>query len=116
MGRRSIERGSKDTWKLTPKRIDALKAAGAASAQAAGPQAMGGAAVVGRGGQAVNGDLYAKVIEDPAFRDPRGYIISADQDDYPTVIKFIQVLQKGGIEVHRATASFTVAGKTYPTG
>ncbi|HEY0968847.1 MAG TPA: M14 metallopeptidase family protein [Opitutaceae bacterium] len=116
MGRRSIERGSKDTWKMTPKRIDALKAAGAASAQAAGPQAMGGAAVVGGGGQAVNGDLYGKVLEDPAFRDPRGYIIPADQDDYPTVIKFIQVLQKGGIEVHKATSSFTVAGKTYAAG
>jgi hypothetical protein len=60
--------------------------------------------------------LYAKVLQDPAFRDPRGYIISADQDDYPTVVKFVQVLQKGGVEVEKATASFTVAGKTYPAG
>jgi hypothetical protein len=31
-------------------------------------------------------------------------------------VKFIQVLQKGGIEVDEATAAFTVAGKNYPAG
>jgi len=130
MGRRSIERGSTDTWKVTPKRIDALKAAaeaargGGQDAQVAAMAASFGvspaelvalAAAFGMQ-MPVDSALYTKVIQDPAFRDPRGYIIPADQDDYPTVIKFIQVLQKGGIEVHKATAAFTVAGKTYPAG
>ena len=129
MGRHSIEKGSKDTWTVTPKRIAALTAA-AAKAQAANPNA-------GRGLGAAYGlsdaeaaqlmaafgikppvptSLYDSVLHDPAFRDPRGYIVSADQDDFPTAVKFINVLLKGGVEVQRATKDFTVAGKSYPAG
>ncbi len=171
MGRRSIERGSKDTWLVTPKRIDAMKAAaekkraedpagfmagmgggrggrggrGGAGGGAAGGGAAGGAVpatnpdvqqqqamlaamagppadatggeTVGRGNMSmIPLDIYEKVLRDPAFRDARGYIISADQDDFPTAVKFINVLLKGGIEVHKATAAFEVAGKKYPAG
>ena len=61
-------------------------------------------------------ELYEKVLNDPAFRDPRGYVISADQDDFPTAVKLVNVLQKGGVDVHRATKDFEVAGKKYPAG
>ena len=135
MGRRSIERGSKDTWKVTPKRIAAMQEA-AEKDRAANPQrggrgnfaqfgmqgpmpeaAPGGDAVVGRAfAPPVPLDIYKNVLHDPAFRDPRGYIVTADQDDFPTAVKFINVLLKGGIEVHRATKDFTVNGKNYPAG
>ncbi len=134
MGRRSIERGSKDTWTVTPKRIDAMVAAadkdrlanpnrlnldafGANAAAFLAAPAAGGDAVVGRSlTPPIPKEFYDKVLHDPAFRDARGYIITADQDDFPTVVKFINVMLKGGLEVHRATKEFTVAGKKYPAG
>jgi hypothetical protein len=61
-------------------------------------------------------ELYDKVLHDPAFRDPRGYIISSDQDDFPTAVKFVNVMLKGGVEVQKATKDFEVAGKKYPAG
>src|SRR5690606_28156038 len=44
------------------------------------------------------------------------YILSADQPDFPTAVKFINALIKAGIEIEQATASFTVESKTYPAG
>ena len=52
----------------------------------------------------------------PERRDPRGYIIPADQADFNTATRFVNALIKGGIDIHRATAAFTVAGKNYPAG
>jgi len=66
-GMNSIERGSRDNWTVTPKRIEALKAAAAS----------GG----GRGG-AVPSNLYDTILHDPKLRDPRGYIVPADQADF----------------------------------
>ena len=59
---------------------------------------------------------YASLLREPADRDPRGYILSAAQPDFPTAIKFVNTLMKTGVTVHRATADFTVNGKTYPAG
>jgi hypothetical protein len=53
---------------------------------------------------------------DPRDRDPRGYILPADQPDFLTATKFIDALLKAGVAVQRATAPFTVAGKRYPAG
>ena len=50
----------------------------------------------------------------PRIRDPRGYILSADQPDFPTATKFINALMKSGVEIQQATADFDVAGKHYP--
>jgi hypothetical protein len=99
MGMNSIERGSKDYWTITPKRIDALRAAAGDTA-----------------GRGVSSALYEKVLHNPAMRDPRGYIMSADQPDFPTATRFINSLLKNGITVLQATAAFDVAGKHYPTG
>jgi hypothetical protein len=120
MGMNSIERGSKDTWTITPKRIEALKAA------APGPAVGRGGAVAdapvgdtvpgaggGRGGS-VPAELYTTILHDPKFRDPRGYIIPSDQADFGTATKFVNALMKTGVVVGRATAAFTVSGKSYP--
>jgi len=91
MGKRAIDRGNKDSWTITPKRIAALKAAGAAEASAtsgpAGPNygtSSDADMVVGRDNSPpLSAALYTKVLQDPAYRDARGYIITADQDDFP---------------------------------
>ena len=61
----------------------------------------------------------AKSMEDlrkPEHRDPRGFIIPADQPDFPTAIKFINALREVNVTVHRATKEFSVGGKKYPAG
>jgi hypothetical protein len=57
---------------------------------------------------------YASIMRNPADRDPRGYIIPADQPDFLTATKFVNALIKNGIVVQRANAPFTVAGRSYP--
>lgn len=109
MGRNSIQRGNTDTWTTTPKKVAALQAAlpqdsvrtGAGAPIATTPAEMA---------------AYNSIMRNPADRDPRGYIISADQPDFPTATKFINTLIKTGISVMRATAPFTVGDKSYPAG
>ena len=124
MARRNIDKGSKDTWTINPVRIaamqaDAVKRAPAGAANALMFGAASGDAVVGRSPedmQAIPMESYTNALHDPAARDPRGYVITTDQDDYPTVVKFVNVMLKGGAEVQRATADFKVGGKNYPKG
>jgi hypothetical protein len=97
MGRNSIERGNRDSWTVTPKRIAALRAKAGANGR-------------------VPTELYADILNDPKFRDPRGYIIPSTQADFPTAVKFVNALLKNGITVLRATSDFRVAGKPYPAG
>ena len=59
---------------------------------------------------------YDVVFKDPAQRDPRGFIISADQPDLSSAVKFVNALITSGIKVEKATANFSVAGKEYPAG
>src|SRR3970282_1184845 len=40
--------------------------------------------------------------------------IPSDQPDFPTATKFINALREVNVAVQRATADFTVQGKTYP--
>ncbi len=105
MGKNAIERGSRDSWTIHPERIEALKAA-----------AAGREVDAGRGSRGAPSELYDSVLHDPAHRDPRGYILPADQADFPTATKFVNVMIKSGVAVHRATADFRVGGKTYPEG
>jgi Zinc carboxypeptidase len=118
MGRNSIERGSKDTWTITPKKIAAVQAA---IAKDLGPQAQGPGAgdFVSQVGGGLRGGVPAKyfdLLHDPATRDPRGFILPADQPDFLTATRFVNALLKSGITVQRATAPFQVAGKSYPAG
>ena len=109
MGRNSIERGSHDYWTLSPKRIDAIDTL---AAHAAPPTGTHRRAVV----DTLPARFYDSVLKNPALRDARGYIIPADQPDFPTAIRFINALIGDGIAVDKATAAFSVAGKSYPAG
>ncbi|MEZ4414557.1 MAG: M14 family metallopeptidase [Gemmatimonadota bacterium] len=104
MGTNSIARGSQDTWTVRPKWI--------ARAEEALPSRPG------RGGARARGNAadFDRLLRRPEDRDPRGYILSADQADLPTAVKFLNTLLKNGIEVQRATAAFSAGGKRYPAG
>ena len=109
MGRNSIERGNNDSWTTTPKKVAALQAAlpqDTARPAGAGPMTTTPAEMA----------AYNSIMRNPADRDPRGYIISADQPDFPTATKFVNALIKNGISVLRATAPFSVGDKSYPAG
>jgi hypothetical protein len=111
MGKHSIERGSTDTWTAKPHRFAAVQSAFA--------PAPGGAASAGRGGRGGSAEadvaLWA-ALHRPEDRDPRAFIIPANQSDFPTATKFVNALLENGIRVERATAAFSVQGKSYPAG
>ncbi|WP_312219433.1 M14 family metallopeptidase [Brevundimonas sp.] len=100
MGQNAIDKGNADTWRVTPASVEALQAV-------AGPSDAR---------QGADPALYESVLRDPARRDPRGYVIPADQADLPTAVAFLNSLIKTGVDVDRATQAFTVGGKTYPAG
>ena len=116
-----IGKGKKDSWTVSPKRHAALietitkDRAGQSAEQgrAGGPRGGGGAGSIG---SAVANDRYMAELRKPEHRDPRGYILSAAQNDFPTATKFVQALQKSGVQVQRATSSFSTNGKSYPQG
>ena len=114
MGADMIAAGSKDSWTVWPKRLQAMKDAIAAAA----PRTAAPPAATGRGGfGAPPADpKFAELLRAPELRDPRGFIVPSNQPDFPTALKFIEKLQKNAIVVHRANAAFTVAGKSYPAG
>ncbi|MBE3072644.1 MAG: peptidase, partial [Acidobacteria bacterium] len=68
----------------------------------------------GRGGAAPL--KFYPMLQDPAKRDPRGYIIPSDQPDFLTATKFVNALIKSGVVFHRATGAFQVGAKSYPAG
>jgi hypothetical protein len=116
MGKNAIDRGNKDSWTLSPKRADAITAAYKKdkndTTKDDGSDPYGWM----KRGNNIPMSYYDAVYKNPVFRDPRGYIISADQPDFATAVKFINALIKTGIGVYKATDSFTVAGKHYPAG
>ncbi len=118
MGKNSIERGSKDTWGLSPKRIDAITQAYQSDPKKVVLPTNAALAQYGfipRGG-GMPMKYYDTIMKAPVLRDPRGFIIPANQPDFSTAIQFINALIRTGIQVQQATAEFTVAGKSYPAG
>jgi zinc carboxypeptidase len=124
MGKNSIERGSRDSWTTSPRRIAAAEASltapnggrGGQGAEAATDEASAPAGAGGRGGRAATVSQFKTLLRDPSLRDPRGFILPSDQPDFPTATQFINALIRTGIVVHRATAQFTIGAKTYPAG
>lgn len=111
MGKRAIEKGSRDSWTNFPKRITA--AMEALQDQAQGATEFGGR---GRGGARGTEADFIQLLRSPEMRDARGYIIPSDQSDFLTATKFIEALLENGVQVHRATSGFQAAGKSYPAG
>ncbi|MHA8106328.1 M14 family metallopeptidase [Aquirufa sp. 5-AUSEE-100C1] len=96
MGRKSIELGSQDYWTLSPNKVEQLTS------------------IAGNKLKTKSDSLFAVVYKNPATRDARAYILTADQST--TQYAFVNILIKSGIRVERATKDFVVNGKTYPKG
>ena len=101
MGKKSIDAGNKDTWTLSPKKSDALAELMKSEKKDTRQDSIAL-------------PLFDKVYKNKDLRDPRGYIVTANQTN--TAIDFINILINSGIKVQKASAAFTVAGKSYPTG
>ncbi|WP_419162501.1 M14 family metallopeptidase [Candidatus Palauibacter sp.] len=111
MGMNSIDRGSKDSWTIQPKRVDWLR-----NEMRAGQGETDFARNVGGfGGSRGTRADYDKLFN-PDLRDPRGYILPSDQADFPTATKFVNSLLETGVMVERATSDFSVGGTHYPAG
>jgi len=101
MGRHSIEAGSKDNWTLYSKRAEAVA------------ELLKTEKVTGNI-DSFQTTVFNKVYKNPANRDARGYIVTANQTT--SAIDFINILIQSGIKVEKANANFSVAGKNYPSG
>jgi hypothetical protein len=128
MGHDEIQWGGEDSWVVTPHVLADVEAKAAAERSASGGRGgRGGGVAAGApgdvnpdfaaafGGGSAPAALYAE-FRKPEMRMPRGYIIPSNQPDLLTAEKFLVALQKVGIIVHRASAAFTVNGKSYPAG
>jgi hypothetical protein len=128
MGRNSIERGSRDNWTVTPKQIDAVRAAaekelrppsgpGPTTGDFSPTGAPGGLFTAARGGRSpVVPAKYYEMLREPAKRDPRGYILPSSQADFPTATKFINALQRSAVTVHPRDAGVQRGRQELPGG
>ena len=118
MGKDMIQWGNEDHWTITPHEVDRAKTElGLPLASEAAAGGRGGAGGGGRGGAPgvlPEDNALWKKLHAPEARDPRGFIIPANQPDFGTATRFVNSLLKSGITILRATAPFTVAGKPYP--
>ena len=131
MGRDEIKWGGEDHWTFTPHKAaricvdvhkdnpapcDAIEGGQSALPDMGrGGAGAGGAAGFGGRGGGRGGDpaLYAALTAKD-LRDPRGYIMSADQPDFGNAVEFVNTLIKSGVTVMKASTSFSVNGKSYP--
>jgi len=110
MGKNSIDKGNKDTWSLSPSKIEAMNKMYQDSLKRVRTNTETNRTATGN----VPARYYDSVMKNPAFKDPRGYIIPSDQPDPGTAVVFLNALIKSGVVVQKATSDFTVSGKKYP--
>ena len=60
--------------------------------------------------------LNRKAIDAGRSGNPFAYILPPSQHDPGAVYKLLEVLDRAGIEIYRATRDFTAAGREYPAG
>jgi hypothetical protein len=126
MGRDAIAQGKRDSWTVTSRLLDTLSAAMQRAQAGSGYRFSASCDRVRTGmplalqrpcmGADEAQPFFQKYLRDPALRDARGYVLPADQPDFPTAVKFVNALMESGITVERATADFAVAAKRYPKG
>jgi hypothetical protein len=101
MGKEAIESGNKDNWTLSPNKVEML------TEQLKTEKRDTRVDTVAL-------QNFAKIYKAPTLRDPRGYIIPANQTS--SAVAFVNILIQSGIKVHKATNDFIVNGKNYPSG
>ncbi len=103
MGRKSIENGSKDYWTLSPKKVESIQELYRTDIK--NPEARIDTLPLA---------YFAKIYQNPTLRDPRAYVIPADQTT--SAVAFINILIQSGIRIEKAKTAFEIAGKKYPAG
>src|SRR5688572_8994600 len=93
MGKNSIERGNRDSRTATPRRVLAAQSAMSGGRGGRGGDTLAGdepdAPGAGRGGRGGTPEDFKRLLRDAAMRDPRGFVLPADQPDFPTATKFV---------------------------
>jgi len=87
MSSRAIARGRQDFWTTTPRLVNEAKKREDDS-----------------------------VFSDPAWRDPRAYVMPFDQPNWSAVVRFCRSLWHNGVDMHVANEAFHLNGKTMPKG
>ena len=105
MGKNSIEKGNKDTYSLSPSKIAVIDSA---------------IAKLNKEDKNVHSQrrnpiqALDSLFSNPAYRDPRAYIITANQKNPATTNRFLSALSANGIKIEQATEAFQVSGKLFP--
>jgi hypothetical protein len=60
--------------------------------------------------------MYKNSVEKVDKGQPYAFVIPAVQRDYPTMLKMLEVLKMGGVEIHQAKADFIAGGRFYNAG
>ncbi|HET7233450.1 MAG TPA: M14 metallopeptidase family protein [Longimicrobium sp.] len=116
MGANSIARGSQDSWTVYPRRMDEVRDSMRARNRREGNAVMVPGGLFQGAPGPEESQRYLAMLHRPEWRDPRAYVIPADQPDFPTATKFVNALLENGIEVQRATRAFKVGERWYPSG
>lgn len=87
MASRAIRHGREDHWTVTPRLIAEAKRRDDDS-----------------------------VFSDPAWRDPRAYVLPADQPDWSAATRLARTLWRGGVDMAVADEAFPLNGKVMPAG
>ncbi len=114
MGKNSIAKGNADNWTKYPKYIAAIEKSYDADV-ASGKLKKEENNSYYRS-KLIPNSYYDAVFKDEANRDPRAYILSAEQADFGTAVKFANALIKSGVYVYTADSDFSANGKSYPKG
>lgn len=116
MGRASIERGNRDHWTRHPGRVEAMRLAYHAERKAVAAEDDAGESEGAYPADSRMPERFFSALRHPDARDPRGYVIPADQPDFATAVRFVNTLIQGGVAVEKAAAPFTIACRLYPAG
>ncbi len=60
--------------------------------------------------------MYKNSVEKVDQGQPYAFVIPAVQPDYPTMLRMLEVLKMGGVEIHQAKADFVAGGRFYNAG
>lgn len=60
--------------------------------------------------------MYKNSVEKREKNEPYAFVIPTQQHDYPTTLRMLEILQFGGVEIHRAKEDFIADGKFYRAG
>jgi len=60
--------------------------------------------------------MYKTSVEKVEKNQPYAFVIPDRQRDAPTMLKMLEIMMMGGIEIHRAKADFVAGGRGYPAG